>query len=192
MMKNSYLLKPLKNRNLQAGNCAFVSNSEKGFTLLEVLVVAFIITILAALGFPSLLQMRNNSVLNKGQDAVTLAISNAQAKARQRKVSMQASFRQNGNYIEWAVHPPLDPTTLPENAWQKIEERDLTINGSNLGGTESPWTIEFDDRGQLANEEQTGEKIVLSITNGGSSRCAIVQTLLGTIRKARGSDCTVP
>lgn len=154
--------------------------SQQGFTLLEVLVVVFMVGILAAIGTPSWLSMVNNTRLNKGQDAIAIAIGDAQRLARQNKISRQVTIQQasSGGIVQWAVHK----TGTTPTGWQNIEQDRLVIDPAS-------WTITFDDKGQT---EDTGKKMLISLQNGGEQRCVIVQTLLGTVRKAQGDACIQP
>lgn len=160
-------------------DCAVAGGTQQGFTLLEVLVVVFMIGILAAIGTPSWLSMVNNTRLNKGQDGIAVAIGDAQRQARQRKSSRQVTIQQDPSTgkVQWAVHKTGNAPT----GWQNIEQERLVINPAS-------WTITFDDKG---NTEDTGIMLI-SLQNGGAQRCVIVQTLLGTVRKAQGAACTQP
>lgn len=185
--------KPMKNGDSQ--------ELEQGFTLLEILIVVFIIGILAAIAAPSWLSMLNKSRLGRAQDAVALAISEAQSKARQRKTSWQVSFRQNGNDMLWAVHPVGTPPG--DNNWQhigkdfngqgmiRIDETKTNLAAANT--TIPPWNVQFNDKGELLDPQQANQeaqqKITLVFQNGGGERCVIVQTLLGNVRKTEGDAC---
>ncbi len=173
-MKWLHLLKP--NHHLK--NSHLAPSTEQGFTLLEVLMVVFMVGILAALGIPSWLSMVNNTRLSKAQDAVALAINDAQRQATQRKSSWQVTIQQGSptSLVWWAVHP--QGTAPSPQQKQNIEQDRLIISPSS-------WTVAFDEKGQTEN---TG-RIQLSLENGGESRCVIVTTLLGSVRKATGAAC---
>lgn len=187
----------------QTDNCAMAGGTQQGFTLLEVLVVVFMVGILAAIGIPSWLSMLNKSRLGRAQDGVALAISEGQSRARQRKTSWQVSFRQNGNDMLWAVHPVGTPPEDNSNSWQhigkdfngqgmiRIDETRTNLAAANT--TAPPWNIQFNDRGELLDPEQANpnspQKITLVLQNGGAYRCVMVQTLLGNVRKAEGDLC---
>lgn len=155
----------------------FAAQTAQGFTLLEVLIVVFIIGILAAIGGPSWITMVNNSRLSKAQDAIALAVRDAQRQALVNKTTRQVTVKQDNptSKVQWAVHPDETDPTL----WQNIEEDRLIIDPSST-------TISFNDRGETEN---TGTMLISLQNGGGQKRCVIVQTLLGTVRKAQGADC---
>lgn len=151
---------------------------EQGFTLLEVLIVVFMVGILAAIGTPSWLTMVNNTRLSKAQDAIAIAIGDAQRQARQNKSTRKVTIQQgpSNGIVQWAVHTGETPTGL-----QNIEQDRLIIDPPS-------WTITFDDKGHT---QDTGT-LLISLQNGGEQRCVIVQTLLGTVHKGKGTDCIAP
>jgi prepilin-type N-terminal cleavage/methylation domain-containing protein len=159
------------------------SKAEGGFTLLEVVLVALMIGILASIGIPSWLSMLNNTRLKKGQAPIEEAIRNAQREALRSKSGWMASFRQQDEAIEWTVHRS---GTDPAN-WQKIDEPTVTLDPDNTNlDEEEPWSIGFNERGEVSNAPV---QITITLTsNPNKKRCAIVQTLLGSMRLAQDED----
>lgn len=162
---------------------------DQGFTLLEVLLVVFMVGILAGLGIPSWIALLNNTRLKNARANVSEAIRSAQTTAKQRKASFTASFQENGDSVQWAVHSdPNNPTN-----WQTIDVPSIQIDTENtdLGGnTTSPWSITFDEKGQLDEGVAAPSKITISILNNeAAKKCVIVQTILGAMTTAENTGC---
>lgn len=174
------------------------NDGEGGFTLLEVLIVVIMIGILGAIGIPSWLSMVNNTKLKKAIGPIEQAIVQAQNKAQQQKSTWRASFKQDtpSGPVYWAVHPEADPSSLSPSTWQKIDtETNVVIDTANttLGGASSPYSIQFDDKGNVLNDDNLPERITLTLqSNSSKKRCVKVVTLLGSLRTAQNSDCTTP
>ncbi|KOP23108.1 hypothetical protein AMR41_27765 [Hapalosiphon sp. MRB220] len=187
---------------------------DAGFTLLEVLVVVFLIGILSAIVAPGWLGFVNRQQLNKASDAVVLALRQAQAEAKRNKLNYSVSFRTNNNIPEISVHSGSTPTNW--RPLQDIGQSGKVILGMNLTSTNTAGTsvafnnsttqtITFDYIGALPNAnfgippsgstEQPGLRIVVATPSGSSTSpsnakaCVIVQTLLGTMRQAKNTQC---
>ncbi|HLO49841.1 MAG TPA: hypothetical protein VK211_15600 [Kamptonema sp.] len=79
--------------------------SVAGFTIIEILIIILMLGIFSAIAAPSWLAFINNNNLRISQDRIYWAIRTAQSNAKRDKVEWQASFRQVGNVVQWAVHP---------------------------------------------------------------------------------------
>lgn len=184
MNKPMDLFKQLKRGQYPRNRQTFAAQTAQGFTLLEVLIVVFIIGILAAIGGPSWLTMVNNSRLNKAQDIIALAVRDAQRQALVNKATREVTVKQDSptSQVEWAVHPKDTVPTL----WQNIEQDRLLIQPSLT-------TITFNAKGELYPEEQADEddptKINITLQNGAEQRCVILRTLLGSVQKGKGTEC---
>ncbi|MGB3557497.1 MAG: type II secretion system protein [Geitlerinemataceae cyanobacterium] len=162
-------------------------SSTKGFTLIEALVVSLMMGILAAIMAPSWIALKDRQTLNTAQDAVFLAMREAQAQALQTKEPWQASFRENQSVVQVAVHSAkADPNTAP---WQSLDPAVRLDEETTLRESGGVRQIRFNYRGHVNG--QLG-RVTLSIKNGGTTkRCVITSTLLGALRKAREQSKSV-
>ncbi|HIK32126.1 MAG TPA: type II secretion system protein [Oscillatoriales cyanobacterium M4454_W2019_049] len=155
--------------------------SNKGFTLIEALVVILMAGILAAIAAPSWMAFKERQTLNAAQDAVFLAMREAQARSLQTKGTWQASFRENKGVVEVAVHSAkTDPNAAPWRSLDRSVRLDPETTLRESGGVRR---VQFNYRGHVNG--QLG-RVTLSSKNGGTAkRCVITSTLLGVLRKSR-------
>ncbi|MCT7982824.1 prepilin-type N-terminal cleavage/methylation domain-containing protein [Laspinema sp. A4] len=164
------------------------NSQTSGFTLLEALIVVFIIAILAAIGIPSWLNWVQTTRLNAGQNEVYGVLLNAKTKATHQKITYQASFRELGDVAQWAVHPAsVEPT---EQHWQNLNSF-ITIDESKTTlyqySTNGVWRMQFNYRGN-SNGRLGRVTVRLRNSNSNKQRCVFVSTLLGAMRKTE--KCT--
>jgi prepilin-type N-terminal cleavage/methylation domain-containing protein len=166
-------------------------SSTAGFTIIELIVVVAIVGILAAMSGAGYLGWMARMRVNKAQDVALQAIRQAQTTARQRSAIWQASFRQQGDQVQWAVH--LAASVPANNLWNTIDEPNLKID-TTAGYTtiyndtaNNLWQVQFDQKGRVSN--QVG-RITLSNTNGGNKRCVKVRTILGAVKKDSDTACS--
>ena len=153
-----------------------------GFTLLELLVVIFIISILAAIGIPSWLSLLDNTRVKTAQSTLYSAMLSAKTKANQQKIIYQVSFREQNGVAQWAVHPAI--TNSNDASWQsldasvQIDTNETTFYQYRSTGV---WRMQFNHKGHANG--QLG-RVTVSLRNGGrKKRCVFVSTLLGALRR---------
>ncbi len=168
--------------------------SVAGFTLLEMLVVLMIVGILSAIATPRWITFINQRRVNAANEAVLIAIQQAQQEAKRRKIDYSVSFKTDATtkFPQIAFHLGSAPASLlstdswkPLGAGLEIKPGQLWM-GTNLKGkntksadssvsvppstpsTTTP-TITFNYMGTLTQGAATGLKVVVALPPSGSS-----------------------
>lgn len=160
-------------------------SSATGFTLIEVLVVAVLIGILASIAAVGWQPFWYSRLLTAAQDETFQAIRQAQIKARQTHSSWQASFQTINGMGQWAVHPA--DALASQIYWQPLDSRvEIADAKTTLPKLGQVYRVEFDEQG---NVPPPFGRLTLQVKNGNSSkRCVFVSTLLGALRKSSSCD----
>lgn len=181
----TFLLKRRKHRQPES------HSSTAGFTMIELMIVVAIVGILAAMSGAGYLGWMARMRVNKAQDTALQAIRQAQSTAKQRSSTWQASFRQDGDRVKWAVHTK--DAVPPDNLWNTIDEPNVKVD-TTAGyttiyndTTNNLWRIQFDNKGQVS--DLVG-RITVSNSNGGNKRCVKVKTLLGAVKTDTDTRCS--
>lgn len=179
-----------------------------GFTMPELLAVVFIIGILSAIAVPGWLAFINHYRLTRSTERAYWAMRAAQSNAKRDKKAWQASFRQQGDIIELAVHPAdLPPAQVPPHEWKQLEPKVqidtrasqtslLKVNPATNRETTSTTNIVrrviYNHRGcpVYAKGDECGQTSLetlgtLTFTHphlGKAQQCVIVSTILGAKR----------
>ncbi|WP_414527627.1 Tfp pilus assembly protein FimT/FimU [Nodularia chucula] len=172
------------------------NQQDAGFTMIEMIAVAIMIAVLAAISAPGWLGFINRQRVNKANGAILSALQQAHREAVRNKADYSVSFRNrtvnNQIITEFSVNRGATP-----NNWQNLTA-DLglqpgkialltNMNGNNTNGalnpsydflTNNPQTITFDYLGSLPNAEfgaedgdgeTPGLKIAVVIPNNGNA-----------------------
>lgn len=153
-----------------------------GFTLLETIVVSLLIGILFAIAAPGGLALLDARRAGIAEEEAFLALRNAQHQAKLHRAPWQASFREMGDFVQWAIHPV---GTLPSEAnWNTFDAKIRIDPETTLRQSQGVYRVQFNHQGDVNG--QLG-RLTLSVKSGSrTKRCILVSTLLGKMR--RGSN----
>jgi prepilin-type N-terminal cleavage/methylation domain-containing protein len=141
---------------------------DRGFTLIESLVVVSIAGILLSLAIPSFLAAQNRAKLSQSTDIVMGSLQEAQREAMRRNRSCKLTFDKSNNKILGEAGCLLSgDRSLPEP---------VTLDYTGI--TQS---IEYGMRGNTT----TNKTIILAINKDAPARCLTVSAPLGIIRLGR-------
>jgi prepilin-type N-terminal cleavage/methylation domain-containing protein len=189
------------------------TDSSNGFALPEILVTVLVIGVLAGLALPNWLAFIERNRLNAAQDKVYFAMRQAQSQASKDKLSLQVSFREQNNAVQWAVHQAEAGVFIPnyvlnnQNLWQSLERSiyiDQSLNPEGKYETTFPkqtvqnqqvWRIVFNYQGCPVYQvgDECGSTSLLTLgqltfygdKGGKARRCVYVSTILGAMRKGK-------
>jgi prepilin-type N-terminal cleavage/methylation domain-containing protein len=184
-----------------------MDRSDRGFTIIEVLIVMVMIGILSAIAAPGWLTFVSNQRLKSASNQALLAAREAQVKSKQQHRTWQVSFRDSGGSLQYWVHPA-EASSNP--VWQGLLEGDSTeiqidpaTSTLSADCSIADYCIKFQDRGILDSgwledqPEPSSDDMVGQITfqrrdavNDQQRRCLVVTSLLGSIQLNRDDDCS--
>lgn len=162
--------------------------SQKGFTLLEVLVVVLVVGLIAAIASPGWFSFLEKSRLTAARDQVHLGIREAQSEAQARGTSWQFSLRERNRVVEWATHPKNIPSSTAQ--WETLGAKSIRIDEettfASAGGV---YYVRFDEDG---NPHRLGRVTLSGSRFSANKRCVVISTLIGAARKSKEQPAPDP
>ena len=160
------------------------NQGESGFTLIEMITSLLVIGIISAIAVPTGATLMKFRHLKVAQNQVYQAMREAQSQAKKEKLTYHASFREQNNIVQWAVHRA---TINPSNAqWNdldasvKLDYPESTLDKLSSGVIR----VQFDYIGSVPLN-QLGRITLSSKFGGKAKRCVFVSTILGAMRTAK-------
>jgi prepilin-type N-terminal cleavage/methylation domain-containing protein len=192
--------KPSRNFNKTASR-----KGDGGFTLLEVLVIVLIVGILSSIAAPSWLAFINRQRVRTVNDRVLQTLRSAQSEAKRTKSDRVVTFNTSDDpptatiKTEPAQNPPLQTVTFNGGGEIKPGTIALSTNATAAGDPDIPVnSIIFDYQGNVKKLPPStnpaipnARRFVVSVStaNGAAKQCAIVETIIGGMRTAEGTEC---
>ena len=170
---------------------------DKGFTLLEVLVTVLVLGILSSIAAPSWLAFINRQRVRTVNDRVFQSLRLAQSEAKRTKSAVTITFSAlpvDPPTVTFVPPLPTGGSTQVLNAGGEIKPGTITLltNVTTAGGADLPLnSIIFDYQGNIKQFPPIRRFVVsVSASPNGAKQCAIVETIIGGMRTAEGSECT--
>lgn len=172
------------------------NRSSTGFTMIELLVVIVIASTLALIAAPGWLSFVNSRRAEAGREQIFQFLRQAQSQAMRNRQVQVVDFVTPANGLPIVrvagVEQSID-AQVPNNPDEDMFGIEV-LNGDTTGCSgDATGCVIFNDRGNLQRQDlgEEGVKIVLTSPkdNEGSKRCVVINSLLGSMRKANGEDC---
>ncbi|MEQ8467797.1 pilus assembly FimT family protein [Coleofasciculus sp. E1-EBD-02] len=178
-----------------------VLSNTAGFTLLELIVVVFMMGILSAIAAPAWLHFTNIQRLNTAQYQIHRAMLEAKSNATRDKLTWQVSIREVNEQVQWAVHQAESGYSIPNTVnWHSLDPHIQVYKDQNDQGkcettlyqdtracpTTGPWHVQFNYKGNTNG--QLGQITLIPKDNSQVQRCVYVSTLIGTLRMGEDND----
>jgi len=166
----------------------------RGYTLVEMLVIIALIGIISAIATPSWLAFLNRIRLNSAQAQALSVMREAQVNSKREKRVWEASFRNSNGLVQWSTHPD----SLPPVSWywqnllgEDADNIEIDVSKTTLRRRGGVYNVQFQYKGHVNG--QLGR--ITFITRGQSNstnapkRCVWVSTLLGVLRTDGDRGC---
>jgi prepilin-type N-terminal cleavage/methylation domain-containing protein len=148
------------------------TRSQKGYTLIELLVAMIFIVILASIGIFMYINFRKNQTIEEAIEATRIALLEAQSEAVENKTPYTVLFQNNAGKAQYSIFKQGKSPT----EWDNVSE-DSSVLISNL-------EVTFDPKGNTNKKEK---KVIFTLDN--KKKCLIFETFLKKIIKAEGAEC---
>lgn len=173
--------------------------SNKGYTLIEILVTTMIMAFLASIAMPNWFKYINEQKLTQATEATETMLRTAQNRAKQEAQAFRVEFRMNNNIPQaslyrmdssasscWTYLNGLGNKKSPRDDCQNLSEANQITIALVQGDK-----ITFNHNGSIAPDSvlQPNEKVTLTITGLSNTpyRCVRIKTLLGALDKGKDS-----
>ena len=197
LLQNS-AAKPSPNFNKTASR-----KGDGGFTILELIVIVLLLGTLSAIAAPSWLAFINRQRVRTVNDRVFQSLRLAQSEAKRTKRDITIIFDTN-DPLKVTFYPPLatGSGTQGLNAGGEVKggQVQLAVIGGDttppasppaptLTATQKSLTFKFDGAFDPNSLPTLPFKVSVSPVKGGTKQCAIVETIIGGMRTAEGTEC---
>jgi prepilin-type N-terminal cleavage/methylation domain-containing protein len=186
------------------------TSSEQGFSLIEMLVVIFIIAVLAAIAGPGWLALLNRQRMTRAREDAVQVIRSAQVEARKTRSAQAVIFdydgRDDGNGDQTA--PTMarafvnadDTISAPNSAWEELGGGELRPDQVIVSTVDGQDDVDTHDGSAaratalVVEPDGTFDADMIPFTvkvelPSGASRCATVQSILGAMVLTDDDDC---
>lgn len=183
-------VKPSPNFNKTASR-----KGDGGFTILELLVIVLLVGTLSAIAAPGWVGFINRQRVRTVNDRVLQTLRSAQSEAKRSKREITVTFNPTPVTdpptaiisADPTQNPPLQTVTFNGGGEIKPATIALTVN-KPARAPGPPNSIVFDYQGNLP-ADTTPFYVTVAPAKGGGKQCAIVETLIGGMRTAEGTEC---
>lgn len=162
----------------------------KGFTLVELLIVLTIAAIVAAIGVPTWLNFLQKLEVRSARDNAYQVLLNAKSEARATKMVREVCFKQNGDRILYSTHYRVPGSACRNAVWEELNGDRVFIDPNNTTFYHASWEdayrVQFNHLG--VSHGRLG-RITFVDRNGKNRHCTFLSTLLGAQRKTDGERC---